>query len=64
MSGCKWCPIWPAEARVLILEAARDGRDHGLGKQCWQCHRVDWNLKSLNAALHEIEAERQAIGAA
>jgi hypothetical protein len=58
MNGCQWCPLTPVEARWRIVEAAREGREHDLGEQCGRCQRTDWNLKSLNLALRQIEAER------
>lgn len=57
---CRWCVLWPAEARELILTAAREGREHGLGNQCRWCRLVEWDLRSLNVLTREIAATSAA----
>lgn len=61
MNGCGWCGLSADEAQAIVLDAAREGRPHGLGLQCWRCRERAWGMKSLNLAIRRIEAERAAL---
>jgi hypothetical protein len=61
VTGCKWCGLDASEAQAIVLEAARAGRRHTLGAQCWRCRERAWGMKGLNLAIRAIEAERQAV---